>query len=135
MRKIAIKSQNISSGYIVFHLHAPSQTTCLTPKHFPYRAEKEWGDGLRGLALSAARYSLLRLEEGPPHTKNWRPQILALVKLNGELMPTYKKMLAFANQLKAGEIYLFLNIYIFLHCRHNKKNKTNYVHKLIGIYY
>lgn len=28
------------------------------------RAEKEWGDGIRGLALSAARYSLLRLEEG-----------------------------------------------------------------------
>jgi hypothetical protein len=27
-------------------------------------AEKEWGDGIRGLALSAARYSLLRLEEG-----------------------------------------------------------------------
>ena len=39
---------------------------------FPCRAEKEWGDGLRGLALQAARYSLLRLEEGPPHTKNWR---------------------------------------------------------------
>ena len=30
----------------------------------PRRAEKEWGDGIRGLALSAARYSLLRLEEG-----------------------------------------------------------------------
>jgi hypothetical protein len=29
-----------------------------------YSAEKEWGDGIRGLALSAARYSLLRLEEG-----------------------------------------------------------------------
>lgn len=37
-----------------------------------YRAEKEWGDGIRGLSLSAARYALLRLEEGPPHTKNWR---------------------------------------------------------------
>ncbi|KOB73819.1 Uncharacterized protein OBRU01_10424, partial [Operophtera brumata] len=71
-------------------------------KYIEYRgAEKEWGDGLRGLALSAARYSLLRLEEGPPHTKNWRPQVLVLAKLNNELMPTYKKMLAFANQLKA----------------------------------
>lgn len=38
----------------------------------PCRAEKEWGDGIRGLSLSAARYALLRLEEGPPHTKNWR---------------------------------------------------------------
>lgn len=36
------------------------------------RAEKEWGDGIRGLSLSAARYALLRLEAGPPHTKNWR---------------------------------------------------------------
>lgn len=35
-------------------------------------AEKEWGDGIRGLSLSAARYALMRLEEGPPHTKNWR---------------------------------------------------------------
>ena len=25
-------------------------------------AEKEWGDGIRGMALTAARYSLLRLE-------------------------------------------------------------------------
>ena len=37
-----------------------------------YSAEKEWGDGIRGLNLQAARYSLLRLEQGPPHTKNWR---------------------------------------------------------------
>lgn len=37
-----------------------------------HSAEKEWGDGIRGLSLSAARYALLRLEEGPPHTKNWR---------------------------------------------------------------
>ncbi|XP_030032006.1 solute carrier family 12 member 4 isoform X2 [Manduca sexta] len=73
-------------------------------KYIEYRgAEKEWGDGLRGLALSAARYSLLRLEEGPPHTKNWRPQVLVLAKLNDDLMPTYRKMLAFASQLKAGK--------------------------------
>lgn len=37
-----------------------------------HRAEKEWGDGIRGLSLSAARFALMRLEEGPPHTKNWR---------------------------------------------------------------
>ena len=37
-----------------------------------FRAEQEWGDGIRGLAMSAARYSLLRLQAGPPHTKNWR---------------------------------------------------------------
>ncbi|XP_053620988.1 solute carrier family 12 member 4 isoform X4 [Plodia interpunctella] len=73
-------------------------------KYIEYRgAEKEWGDGLRGLALSAARYSLLRLEEGPPHTKNWRPQVLVLAKMNTDLKPTYRKMLAFASQLKAGK--------------------------------
>lgn len=73
-------------------------------KYIEYRgAEKEWGDGIRGLALSAARYSLLRLEEGPPHTKNWRPQILVLCKLNNELSPKHRKLISFASQLKAGK--------------------------------
>lgn len=73
-------------------------------KYIEYRgAEKEWGDGIRGLALSAARYSLLRLEEGPPHTKNWRPQILILVKLTTDLVPKYRKLFSFASQLKAGK--------------------------------
>lgn len=63
---------------------SPSVATACTVStscsfHFPcvsltnkIRAEKEWGDGIRGLSLSAARYALLRLEAGPPHTKNWR---------------------------------------------------------------
>ena len=68
-----------------------------------FRAEKEWGDGLRGLALSAARFSLLRLEEGPPHTKNWRPQIMILAKLDSKLNVKYKRMFSLASQLKAGK--------------------------------
>jgi len=73
-------------------------------KYIEYRgAEKEWGDGIRGLALSAARYSLLRLEEGQPHTKNWRPQILILVKPGSNLEPKYSKIFSFASQLKAGK--------------------------------
>lgn len=73
-------------------------------KYIEYRgAEKEWGDGIRGLALSAARYSLLRLEEGPPHTKNWRPQVCVLCKLSDDLLPKYKKLVTFASQLKAGK--------------------------------
>lgn len=73
-------------------------------KYIEFRgAEKEWGDGIRGMALTAARYSLLRLEEGPPHTKNWRPQILILSKLNSEYFPKYRKLFSFASQLKAGK--------------------------------
>lgn len=68
-----------------------------------YRAEKEWGDGIRGYSLTAARYALLRLEEGPPHTKNWRPQILILVKPTEENLPKYRKLFSFAAQLKAGK--------------------------------
>ena len=69
-----------------------------------YRAEKEWGDGLRGLAMSAARFALLRLEEGPPHVKNWRPQLLVLLKIADNLEPKYRKLMTFAGQLKAGEL-------------------------------
>ncbi|CAG0890118.1 unnamed protein product [Darwinula stevensoni] len=73
-------------------------------KYIEYRgAEKEWGDGIRGLALSAARFALLRLEEGPPHTKNWRPQILILAKLDEQFFPKHERMFAFASQLKAGK--------------------------------
>lgn len=68
-----------------------------------YSAEKEWGDGIRGMALTAARYSLLRLEEGPPHTKNWRPQIMILAKPTDENLPKYRKLFSFASQLKAGK--------------------------------
>jgi len=66
-------------------------------------AEKEWGDGIRGLALSAARFSLLRLEDGPPHTKNWRPQILILSKMDNNLNVKHRRLFTLAAQLKAGK--------------------------------
>jgi len=73
-------------------------------KYIEYRgAEKEWGDGVRGLSLQAARYSLLRLEETPLHTKNWRPQVLVLCKLDKNLIPSHPKLLSFTSQLKAGK--------------------------------
>ncbi|KAM9329393.1 solute carrier family 12 member 6-like [Gastrophryne carolinensis] len=73
-------------------------------KYIEYHgAEKEWGDGIRGLSLSAARFALLRLEEGPPHTKNWRPQLLVLVKLDSDLHVSQPHLLSFASQLKAGK--------------------------------
>lgn len=68
-----------------------------------FRAEKEWGDGIRGMSLTAARYALLRLEEGQPHTKNWRPQLLILAKPTDENLPKYRKLFSFASQLKAGK--------------------------------
>jgi len=66
-------------------------------------AENEWGDGLKGLQMSAARIALLRLEQGPPHTKNWRPQVLVLAKLNEELRLKSNQTLHFCQQLKAGK--------------------------------
>ncbi|XP_013928587.1 PREDICTED: solute carrier family 12 member 5-like, partial [Thamnophis sirtalis] len=73
-------------------------------KYIEYRgAEKEWGDGIRGLSLSAARYALLRLEEGPPHTKNWRPQLLVLVRVDQEQNVAHPQLLSLTNQLKAGK--------------------------------
>ena len=53
--------------------------------------------------MSAARFSLLRLEEGPPHTKNWRPQILVLAKMDAKLNVKHKRIFSLASQLKAGK--------------------------------
>uniref|UniRef100_A0A3Q2CHQ0 Solute carrier family 12 member 7a n=1 Tax=Cyprinodon variegatus TaxID=28743 RepID=A0A3Q2CHQ0_CYPVA len=73
-------------------------------KYIEYRgAETEWGDGIRGLSLNAARYALIRLEEAPLHTKNWRPQLLVLCKLNSELQVKHPRLLSFTSQLKAGK--------------------------------
>lgn len=72
-------------------------------KYIEFQGAKiEWGDGFRGLALSAARYSLLRLEEGPPHTKNWRPQVLVLCSLKKNVEPESKRLLSLVSQLKHG---------------------------------
>lgn len=47
---------------------------------------------MNGLSLQAARYSLLQLEEKPLHTKNWRPQMLILVKLKDNLILSHPKV-------------------------------------------
>jgi len=61
--------------------------------------------------MSAARFALLRLEEGPPHVKNWRPQLLILLKLDDKLEPKYRKMLTFSSQLKEG-VFLILGLLV-----------------------
>lgn len=89
---------NVSQFFPFFSL-LPRFHVCLCV----FRAEKEWGDGIRGMSLTAARYALLRLEEGQPHTKNWRPQLLILAKPTDENLPKYRKLFSFASQLKAGK--------------------------------
>ncbi|MFH4981399.1 hypothetical protein AB6A40_008108 [Gnathostoma spinigerum] len=63
-------------------------------------AEKEWGDGLRGVGLSAARFALLNVDHRPQHTKNYRPQLLVLSPDDPELQ---EGLLSFVSQLKAGK--------------------------------
>uniref|UniRef100_A0A3B5R2Z3 Solute carrier family 12 member 7 n=1 Tax=Xiphophorus maculatus TaxID=8083 RepID=A0A3B5R2Z3_XIPMA len=73
-------------------------------KYIEYRgAEKEWGDGIHGLSLNAARYALIRLEEAPPHTKNWRPQLLVLLNLDSDQSVKHPRLLSLTTQLKAGK--------------------------------
>ncbi|GAB1599326.1 solute carrier family 12 member 4-like isoform X2 [Argonauta hians] len=98
---LCISLMFISSWY--YALAALFLALCIY-KYIEYKgAEKEWGDGIRGLAMSAARYALLRLQEGPPHTKNWRPQLLVLMKPDENLKPMYPKLAMLATQLKAGK--------------------------------
>ncbi|KAI1728631.1 amino acid permease domain-containing protein [Ditylenchus destructor] len=68
-------------------------------------AKKEWGDGIRGLALTTAQYSLMKVEDKDPHPKNWRPQLLILVdgKYSKETIDLRSlNLLNLAGQLKAG---------------------------------
>ncbi|GMT23547.1 hypothetical protein PFISCL1PPCAC_14844, partial [Pristionchus fissidentatus] len=64
-------------------------------------AEKEWGDGIRGLGLAAARFALLNLEEKDEHSRNWRPQLLVIMDgMEGE---SAEGVLSVTSQLKAGK--------------------------------
>lgn len=68
-------------------------------------AKKEWGDGIRGLALSTAQYSIMKVEEKEPHPKNFRPQLLLLFSMvwSSEMQDLrYARLLQLASQMKAG---------------------------------
>ena len=64
---------------------------------------KAWGDGISGLTMTTAQRALLQLDE-EPHTKNWRPQLLVLCKLDSQLkLLQHPRLLSLAQQLKAGK--------------------------------
>ncbi|VDN06525.1 unnamed protein product [Thelazia callipaeda] len=68
-------------------------------------AKKEWGDGIRGLALTTAQYSLMKIDEKDPHAKNFRPQLLLLLSMpwSKELVDMrYLNLINLASQLKAS---------------------------------
>lgn len=84
-----------------------------------HSAEKEWGDGIRGLSLSAARYALMRLEEGPPHTKNWRYDtqshtlfcfIVVLINMSVNVQPFSQLMWFSSSQLSNNKKCLWVHI-------------------------
>jgi potassium/chloride transporter 4/5/6 len=71
-------------------------------------ANKEWGEGLKGLPMSIAHVALSRLDDRPMHTKNFRPQILAFIKCiynenQHRWMIEHEKVLDLLSQLKAGK--------------------------------
>ncbi|CAJ0932342.1 unnamed protein product, partial [Mesorhabditis belari] len=68
-------------------------------------AKKEWGDGIRGLALTTAQYSLMKVEDADPHPKNWRPQLLICLSAQWSKHITDNRavsLIHLGGQLKAG---------------------------------
>jgi len=79
-----------------------SQSPCQSIRHCVFSGVRAWGDGISGLTMTTAQRALLQLEE-EPHTKNWRPQLLVLCKLDSQLKcPYHQRLLSLAQQLKAG---------------------------------
>ncbi|GMS86665.1 hypothetical protein PENTCL1PPCAC_8840, partial [Pristionchus entomophagus] len=70
-------------------------------------AKREWGDGIRGLALTTAQYSLLKVEDKDPHPKNWRPQLMLMLTSDWkDKEVTDNRIVSLINlaaQLKAGQ--------------------------------
>eukprot|EP01062_Namystynia_karyoxenos_P020717 TRINITY_DN17839_c0_g2_i2.p1 TRINITY_DN17839_c0_g2~~TRINITY_DN17839_c0_g2_i2.p1 ORF type:complete len:1769 (+),score=548.01 TRINITY_DN17839_c0_g2_i2:197-5308(+) len=73
-------------------------------KYLEYRSDfTSWGDGNRGLQLQQALEKLLSLEGARTASKNWRPQLLVLVRLTQSGHPAHERLLSVADQLKMGK--------------------------------
>ena len=73
-------------------------------KYIVYKgAEKEWGDGIRGLYLTTARYALYQIPPTDIHTKNYRPQLLVFCKFNEKRELENGEIISIARHLKAGK--------------------------------
>lgn len=73
-------------------------------KYIAYKgAEKEWGDGIRGLYLTTARYALYQIPKTKIHTKNYRPQLLVFLEFDENKEIINPEIISVARQLKAGK--------------------------------
>ena len=80
-------------------------------------ANKEWGEGLKGLPISIAHVALPHLDDRPMHTKNFRPQILVFLKCiynesQHRWLIEHEKILDLLSQLKAGKGLIILSTII-----------------------
>ena len=69
------------------------------------QVEKDWGDSIAGIRFDIAREQLMELTEKSTriyHPKNWRPQLLVLLKLDEHGNPARSELLTFAAMLKKG---------------------------------
>ncbi|MCP9261956.1 Solute carrier family 12 member 6 [Dirofilaria immitis] len=99
---------------------------------FRYYHWYKWGDGIRGLALSTAQYSLLKVEDKDPHPKNWRPQLLVLVYdtwTKNVIDRRYANLINLAGQLKAGRgLAIVVALMKGSICNHGDQQKAEEVH-------
>jgi len=73
-------------------------------------AQRDYGDTITGMELSIVRRLLLWLKnDSQMHTKNWRPQILAMIKTDQSGTLARPQVLRLADQLKKGKGLLMVH--------------------------
>ncbi|CAD5215517.1 unnamed protein product [Bursaphelenchus xylophilus] len=129
-------SLSLTGAFLCFFIMFASQyvyaliaciLTAIIYKYVEWKgAKKEWGDGMRGLALSTAQYSLMKVEDKDPHPKNWRPQLMILVdgKYSKEVIDMRSvNLLNLASQMKAGKGLAFTVAFVISNGGHGEDKK------------